>query len=146
MSLIGVRRRQSNGEVGHGAEGKHRLFFCDSCVARQSVVFDAIFVEPAWTGDGEERACCSLQRRDRARAVARRLIDDEVQCTRARLADEGEDHFEAPVANEWILEKQLIGGGEVGGVSSYISSIRREREEERFSYRKTRCSRAERSG
>ena len=119
-SLIGVRRRQPDGEVRHGAEGEHRLcVICRCCVGSgESVVFDAVLVEPAWTRDGEERACCSLQRRNRARAVGRRLIDDEVQRTRAGLGDEGEDNLEAPETNEWILEKQLIGGGEVGGVSS----------------------------
>ena len=66
----------------------------------------------------EEGACGSLQRRDRARSVARRLVDDEVQGTGADLGGESEDHFEAPVAHMRVLQEQLIGGREVGRVSA----------------------------
>ena len=48
------------------------------------------------------------------------MIDDKVQRTRAGFNDEGEDNFEAPEMKEWIFEKQLIGGGKVSRVSSYV--------------------------
>ena len=70
------------------------------------------------TRDREERARRAIEWTDRARSVSRRLIDDEVQGTRALRRRKGVDHFESPVADARVGEEELVDGGEVGRVST----------------------------
>ena len=83
------------------------------------------------TRDREEGARRAIVWTDRAGSVSRRLIDDEVQGTRALCRRKGEDHFESPIADVAVGEKQLVDGGEVGGVSTYESVVDRREDGEK---------------
>ena len=89
----------------------------------EGIVFDSVFVEPVRTRDREESARRSIAWTDRARSIARRLVDDEVQRTRALRRRESVDHFQSPVADARVGEEELIDGGDVGGVSTCESVV-----------------------
>ena len=84
----------------------------------EGIVFDSVFVEPVRTRDREESARRSIAWTDRARSIARRLIDDEVQGTRALRRREGVDHFESPVSDVRVGEEKLFDGSEIAGAST----------------------------
>ena len=114
------------------------------CRTVERIVFDSVFVEPVRTRDREESGRRSIEWTDRARSVARRLIDDEVQGTRALRRRKGVDHFESPVADVAVGEEELVDGGEVGGVSTCESAADdQEHTAADEAYRKTRHSRAD---
>ena len=113
------------------------------CRTVERIVFDSVFVEPVRTRDGEDSGRRSIEWTDRARSVARRLIDDEVQGTGALRRRKGVDHFESPVADVAVGEEELVDGGEVGGVSTCeIVEDDREHTVADEAYRKTRHSQA----
>lgn len=87
-------------------------------MSKESIVFDAIFIDPVGTREREGRGGGAVEWTDRTSAVSWRLIDDEVEGAGAGLRAESEDDLESPVSEVGMLEKELIGGSEVGGVST----------------------------
>ena len=82
----------------------------------ERVVLDAVWILPLWTADGEHGARRATQWRHRASPILWGLIDDEVQRTRAGLCRKHKHHFESPIGDRRVRQKQVTRGGEVAGV------------------------------
>ena len=71
----------------------------------ERIIFDAVWILPLRTADGEHGARGATQWKDRAGAILWGLIDDEVQRTRAGLCRKHKHHFESPIGDRSVRQK-----------------------------------------
>ena len=112
--FVRLGRRQSYLHRRHRRESDHRLI-----LAVDGVVLDAIAIHPVRTTDGEHGARGAVEGRDRAGAIARRLIDHEAHRTRAGARQQRVHDLEAPILDRRIRQKQLARRSEVARVRTY---------------------------
>ena len=112
--FVRLGRRQSHLHRRHRRESDHRLI-----LAVDGVVLDAIAIHPVWTTDGEHGARGAAEGRDRAGAIARRLIDQEAHRTRAGARRQRVHDLKAPIFDRRIRQKQLARRSEVARVGTY---------------------------